>query len=184
MKSAKHMYGIIASLLILMSCNKRDPCIARQIGEFKKSRICVDTDSLVELCGHLSENRNNNIIQYAFVMYVDNEACSTCILKEMDKWELYLEEMSGCKLSFLPVFVPDRQNVHEFIYKATSLNNSFPIYIDTSGYFVRKNPSLTKIRVSNTFMVNSDGEVVIVGNPTKNPNIKQLVKSFLDENNR
>lgn len=163
-------------VIFLSSCKNKS--MIEQVTEFKKFPIIINVDSMYEISRRESVSITKEF-KYVFVMYVDSLSCSMCVLKEMNKWELYMDSLSEHKCVFYPIFSPKRQDKAEFEYKVKALNISFPIYVDTAAIFERTNPKIKNMRSFNTFMLDDGGNVLIIGNPTKNKRIEELVDRFL-----
>lgn len=165
--------------IVLMGC-KLTPTKGKTISAFQDKNIKFDTDSML-VVKSTSNNYDRNF-KFAFVMYVDSTSCSKCILNELDKWSLYLNEMPEGILTFYPIFTPAKCDRREFFYKCRSLTLPYPVYIDTLGTLVRENPILNIIGGANVFLIDSGGKVLLIGNPTKNPDVRKTVDRIFTNN--
>lgn len=180
----KNFYlGLALSIVLIFeySC-MRNSSLDERISELRKNRIYVNTENMKKVKGHF-DKKNLNQSRYIYVMYVDSVSCSLCTLKEMNKWVQYMEEMSSYNIHFMPVFVPMKRDLPEFIYRVKAMDLPFTVYIDSLGCLEKDNIALGALGNLNTFMIDKEGQVVIVGNPTRNHSIKELVRKYIEKQN-
>ena len=113
-------------------------------------------------------------MQYKILNYIDTNGCSMCRLK-LYEWKLLKEELDSLHMSLPIIFIAHLEN-----YKAlTAMQkiNKFPIPIirDTSGYMIEQNhfPSNPLLQ---TFLLDENNRVLIIGNPIHNRQIWELYK--------
>jgi len=64
------------------------------------------------------------------------------------------------------------------------MNVSFPIYVDTTKTFRRNNPQINDLSATHVFLINSNNNIVLVGNPLLNPKIEEMSLKIFEEKNR
>lgn len=64
------------------------------------------------------------------------------------------------------------------------MNVSFPIYVDTTKIFRRNNPQINDLSATHVFLINSNNNIVLVGNPLLNPKIEEMSLKIFEEKNR
>lgn len=90
-----------------------------------------------------------------------------------------MEEMSAFNINFMPVFKPMKRDLPEFVYRVKAMNLPFTVYIDSLGVLEEDNTSLRDLGDWNTFIIDKEGQIIIVGNPIRNHGIKEMVKEYL-----
>lgn len=65
------------------------------------------------------------------------------------------------------------------IIKKDTLFNAY-IYVDTTNIFERNNPRLPANKLLHTFLINSQGNVELIGNPITNMEIKKLLIKMIN----
>ena len=156
----------------------RNSSLSEKISALKKARIHINTENLTKVTDHIDKKCAKHS-RYTYVMYVDSMSCSLCTLKEMNKWTRYMEEMSAFNINFMPVFKPMKRDLPEFVYRVKAMNLPFTVYIDSLGVLEEDNTSLRDLGDWNTFIIDKEGQIIIVGNPIRNHGIKEMVKEYL-----
>lgn len=128
----------------------------------------VDGSSIVPYQEKLSESR------YNMVVFHSQTECTVCALEKMSDWNALLnwERDGKGKLTF--IFSPSSDKFNEVVsaYRRSGLEHE--IVIDTCGIFLKENTHIPKERAFHTFLLNRKGEVMLVGNPIYNEEIKKL----------
>ena len=118
--------------------------------------------------------RNDSIKNYyTIINYVDSMGCVSCDLN-MGAWKNFIsliDSLSHRKVLFQFVFQPYRVNEIMLILRREQF--TCPIYIDQDCFFDREN-HFPRDKQFCTFLLNSENEVLAIGNPIHNPKIKEL----------
>jgi hypothetical protein len=118
-----------------------------------------------------------------FVVYVDSLECSSCKIGNMyvygDAVDFCSQTDNCCRPVF--VFAPRRADISTVRFKLRHLANEFPILLDSVGVFPRANPHIPTDEQLHTFLLDRDGKVVLVGDPSRNPKLWKLYKSTITE---
>ena len=113
---------------------------------------------------------------YKILIYVDSVGCTSCKLK-LDKWkELieYTDSVTHGNVPFLFFFHP--KNIKEIHYLLKRDGFDHPVCIDINDMLNKLN-KLNKFRTDmtfQTFLLDKNNKVIIVGNPINNQNVKDL----------
>lgn len=115
---------------------------------------------------------------YTIVTYVDSSNCTSCKMRLL-RWSDIIHELNSiCEENVGFVMIVnsnDNAEVNEIINRDKFL---YPIALNGSESFYEIN-SLPDDDKYHTFLLNSDNEVVVIGNPTINPKIKELYKKVV-----
>lgn len=111
---------------------------------------------------------------YRIVSYVDAEGCISCKL-QLPHWKRFLEEVDsanlGGRVPFLFYFYPE--NKSELRLLLERYNFTYPIYIDENDSLNKLNHFPTDVMFQ-TFLLDGNNKVLVIGSPVLNPKIKDL----------
>lgn len=115
---------------------------------------------------------------YKILVYVDTVGCTSCRL-QLNKWLDwidFLDRESTYSISYLFYFYP--KDIDELQNVLKYNNFDLPICIDHEGLLGKLNifPSQAKY---NTFLLNADNRIVLVGNPINNVKVADLYREVL-----
>ena len=175
---------VVLSYEALISCSQGKK-IERKIAKMSEEPIRVVTEGML-VCNVLDSILQNadDKSKLKMVVWADSSECSQCYIRHLDMWkgfvELERENPSGIQYFFILETVPEKLEEMITMIQDTQLDHS--IYIDTAQYFRQHNPTIPSDVMFHTFLLDSDNKVILVGNPTKNKSIYNLLNKILDEN--
>lgn len=143
--------------------------IEEEYARILKGEVSVSFDDM-QCIGNLSVV-NRDVTEYLFVSYIGENQCSTCRLGSLYAWENYINDLRDMGIDVANVVIihhPKNSALDKLRKSILSHRFKFGVYIDSIGIFKRNNPFLSDITELNTFLLNSDGKPVVVGNPTNN----------------
>ena len=79
------------------------------------------------------------------------------------------------------IFSPSTEELANIRLSLSASRFYHPIYVDTSGIFIRENPHLPHNPLFHTFLLDEDNRVVLVGNPLENEKIEELFWKIVKE---
>lgn len=170
---------IIISIFIcscFISCvNKEDKInVENIVQEWKGKEINFPKDMTYTFQGYDTVSYSTNS-QYKILTYIDSFGCTSCKLK-LNKWIefiSYLDSSMSNKIDYIFIFNPKSSGVKDL--KAELYLNNFtkPICLDLKDEFNSLNNFPTEYDFQ-TFLLDSNNRVKIIGNPISNSNIKEL----------
>ena len=111
--------------------------------------------------------------------YVDTTGCTACHLKLFD-WKLFIKELNTFSEDIAFLFVIHSKNYQEFedIQKANKF--TYPVFYDYHANFknITNYPPHPNFQ---TFLLDKNNKVLIIGNPVTNNNIRQLYEYILKQ---
>lgn len=120
--------------------------------------------------------------KYLQVIFVDSVTCSPCFLKQMPRWQTFIDSVRDhhIDLSFVFVFHVKRKEKDRFV-ESMQQDTLFhtPVYLDTTGVFLQSNPNIPQNKMLHTFLLDEDNQVILVGNPVQNRRIRELQDRIL-----
>lgn len=159
------------------SCNtNREQELLKEITLFQSRPINYYQNKLI------SDSMFQGKLKY--IVYSDSINCTSCAINQMDLWNpliKYSKNYEG-QLNFYFIFCPakkDIQRVKLALCKNTALNNL--ILLDTLGEFEKWNPHLPKNKMLHTFLLDENNNVILVGSPLHNKNIRKMFYQVVEE---
>lgn len=174
----KHFY-LLLILFCFFSCkeNKKNNII-QLIQEWKNKEIIFPNHLVFTVLGEDTVNFSFSNTQYRVLSYMDSIGCTSCKL-QLSQWKNFISEvdsLTGPKTAFVFYFSP--KNVDELHYIIRREAFKYPVCFD-------KNDSLNKLNHFpadidfQTFLLDKNNEVIAIGNPIRNPKIKELYMKIL-----
>ena len=110
---------------------------------------------------------------YKVVVFVDSVGCISCKL-QLPKWKEFMHEVDSLSDGNVPfVFFFQTKDVRELRYILRRDNFPHPVCIDTEDSFYRLN-RFPREMMFQTFLVDSENRVKVIGNPIHNLSVKDL----------
>lgn len=110
---------------------------------------------------------------YKVVVFVDSVGCISCKL-QLPRWKEFMHEVDSLSGGNVPfIFFFQTKNVRELRYILRRDNFSHPVCIDTEDSFYKLNRFPGEIMFQ-TFLVDSENRVKVIGNPIHNLPVKDL----------
>ena len=110
---------------------------------------------------------------YKVVVFVDSVGCISCKL-QLPRWKKFMHEVDSLSDGNVPfVFFFQTKDVRELRYILRRDNFSHPVCIDTEDRFYRLNRFPGNMMFQ-TFLVDFENRVKVIGNPIHNLSIKDL----------
>lgn len=165
---------LLATLLLSSSCkeDKKDR-IAHLVTEWQGKQIIFPQDITFTryITGTVEQPIPNT--PYKILVYVDSLGCVSCKL-QLPKWKelmAYTDSISNQKVSCLFFFhVKDYKEIR-YLLKRDGFD--FPIFIDKDDQLNKLNKFPVDITFQ-TFLLDKDNKVVVIGNPIHNLAVKEL----------
>lgn len=120
---------------------------------------------------------------FSLVVYIDSTVCSSCQVRELDKWNTFLSGKWNKSNNIRPYFIfhPSEKDMDILRFTIKSQEFSFPIYLDSIGIFEKRNRFLPTNPIFHTFLLNQQNEIVLVGSPKDNPQIFNMLKETISQ---
>ena len=110
---------------------------------------------------------------YKVVVFVDSVGCISCKL-QLPKWKEFIHEVDSLSDGNVPfVFFFQTKDVRELRYILRRDNFPYPVCIDTEDSFYKLNRFPGEMMFQ-TFLVDSENRVKVIGNPIHNLSVKDL----------
>lgn len=172
-----HFLCVVVVLFQLFGCSER-----------KKHEMVVNEWMGKELempesvCFMIGDGDIESSLDYAdftIVTYVDSAGCSNCKMK-LKEWSEFLNELnlfSDDVVDFRMIVNSKNKGKVKNIVRLTQF--LYPVAIDDGDLFNKEN-NLPKKSEYQTFLLDSDNRVLVVGNPIYNPKIRKIYKDIIN----
>jgi len=178
--------GIFSSLILLsflfVGCTN-DRAIMKKMETIRSRPIdlCFSDMMCLNQDGFISSYGNDTEIPYRVIVFTGPDECSTCALNSLSEWNALLDLEKEKKVQLVFILCPEKSKLESTIkiYQSSGLEHS--ILIDTIGVFLKKNQHIPEEAIFHTFVLDSKGNVILVGNPLKNPKIQELFEKILKD---
>ncbi|MDR1368769.1 MAG: DUF1573 domain-containing protein [Dysgonamonadaceae bacterium] len=112
---------------------------------------------------------------YKILLYVDSMGCTSCKLR-MPEWKKIIQETDSIapdQVGFLVFFYP--RSIKELDYMLMRDQFDYPVFVDEHNEIDKKN-QFPKEMSFQCFLLDENNKVLVVGNPSINPQIWELYK--------
>ncbi|MFC5683651.1 hypothetical protein ACYE2N_00780 [Flavobacterium sp. MAHUQ-51] len=164
--------------LSLLSCNKENKEINNELSEIigKKIELIDSLSYYSQKKGFFKKQQDNSI---KIVTYIDG-GCGSC-LYNLEKWKELMkapELKNVCFLFYIKVY--EKKQVSELI---SEIDFTYPIIADLSNQFYEVN-RLKSDKNYQTFLVDKENKIVLVGNPLYSRKIMKLYFETISKINK
>lgn len=176
----RYSYLILLSFLICVSCDHQN--LEKDLTLMKESIIAMPYKRMIRM--DCTTNADDSLCdeRIMIVNYMNNIDCTLCAVKKFVNNEYLYDSQYGKDLNFLYIVDSDK-TTGEGIYRLMEEYKSRGIvYIDSESSFMKKNPQVMKSELFHTFVMNSSGKVLLVGDPFSNEKMTLLFEKVLREN--
>ncbi|GHU83897.1 hypothetical protein FACS189415_7270 [Bacteroidia bacterium] len=168
---------LILLSLFLVSCHSADKKkkeeITRLVTEWQGKEIVFPKDIIFTRFATDTVDYQVSESEYKVLIYVDSVGCTSCKLQLL-KWKeliAYTDSLTNGSVPFLFFFHPKDIRELRYLFKIDEFD--LPICIDTEDELIRLNRFPVNMTFQ-TFLLNRDNEVVVIGNPIHNLSVKDL----------
>lgn len=171
---------ILTTLLILcISCRESDQeRVARLVQEWQGKEI-IFPEGLV-FTRFVKDTVDYRIpeAEYKVVVYVDSIGCTSCKLKlpEWKKLITHIDSLTDSNIPFLFFFQSKDNTELRFILIQDNFNK--PVCIDQNDLMNKEN-KFPKEQAFQTFLLDKDNKVKVIGNPIQNLAVKDLYLKYI-----
>lgn len=157
---------ITITITIIMFSESSNKAFRKQFDEFVSTPISIpyailDKKNCNEFMDSLEYKKIN------FVFYNDSINCLNCTFNKLIAFlQENREELKNVRI--LHVISTNSRDSKNLYHKLCNLRLYGEVYFDTCNAFRKANPKFPKEKLFHTFLLDNDGKVIYVGNPTNN----------------
>ena len=176
----KHTIPLLLLLLALTTCqDKQTGEVRRLVSEWQGKEILFPRE--ITFTRFVSDTVDFTLPEsrYKVLIYVDSIGCTSCKL-QLPRWKEFItivDSMTRKEVPFLFFFQSNDKKEIRYLLKRDNFDR--PVCLDLSDRLNRLNHFPKDSRFQ-TFLLDKDNKVVLMGNPIHNPQIKEL---YLNEIN-
>ena len=169
----RNAVSILFSFLFILSCIDGRNRIEKQVNEWNNKEILFPGNPVFTSMVKDTVPYRIPKTDYKVVVFVDSVGCISCKL-QLPKWKEFMHEVDSLSDGNVPfVFFFQTKDVRELRYILRRDNFSHPVCIDTEDSFYKLNRFPGEMMFQ-TFLVDSENRVKVIGNPIHNLSVKDL----------
>jgi|AGTN01.2.fsa_nt_gi Protein of unknown function (DUF1573). len=177
------LFWILFSVIIFYSScesHTREKEIAKIVTEWQDKEIIFPDNLIFTKYGKDTIDYQIPVSPYKILMYVDSIGCTSCKL-HLDKWNEFISEVDLSTDGLVPVlFFFHPKDKRELTYLLKRDGITVPVCVDEEDKLnsINKFPSHQDFQ---SFLLDKDNRVVLIGNPVHNNQIKEMYLSLISE---
>jgi hypothetical protein len=173
MKAIK-FYVLLFLLIFSCQTDKRKENTAALVAKWQGKKIVFPEHMVFTRYGIDTVDYQIPDSEYKVLIYVDSTGCTGCKL-QLDKWKEMIAYTNG-EIPFLFFFYP---RDHEELYYLLDMERfDIPVCVDTADELNQINKFSTDIEFQ-TFLLNQRNEVLVIGNPIDNSEMKNKYWEYI-----
>jgi hypothetical protein len=167
---------LLCCMLCLLSCKPKDnrkETLARLVTEWQGKTVVFPDSPVFTRFATDTVDYRIPASGYKVLVYVDSIGCTDCKLR-LPKWKELIQtvdSLTGGAVPFLFFFHPEKTKEIQFLLKRDGFN--LPVCIDLQDTLNRLNRFPAEMTFQ-TFLLDKDNKVVVIGNPVHNIPVKNL----------
>ena len=165
---------IIMFVFTFLSCqDKNKEAMLRLVKEWDGKEIKFPARSVFTIQGKDTVDFDFKDADYKVVTYVDSAGCTSCKL-QLPRWIEFMEELESKTKDNVPfVFVFHPKSAKELRHTLRLHGFNHPVFFDEKDDFNALN-RFPDDMMFQTFLLDKDNKVQVIGNPVLNPQVKEL----------
>lgn len=176
MKTSLRSVVIFASIFFLPTCKEKS-ALSVQIEKLMNSQLTIPQEMKDQFAHDSADMRWRNTVTGLTILTVINGNCGYCV-ESLAKWKELMKEPEFSANNIKYYFLVESED--EFI----SFNNineqndliDYPLIIDRDGLFF-KSMNISPNATLQTFLLDDQSKIVMIGNPTHDLSIKEMYKT-------
>ena len=176
----RQSFLIILSVFFTTSCKTEKGELRLLLEEFEKTQIVLPSDMIMikegKICPYLKRDHKD---MNTMVFYIGEGECSDCRISHLwDYSELFELSQETGTFEIMIIFSPIEEDISYVQDRILSTQFSYPVYLDIHSLFSELNKLPDDIRF-HTFLLDSDGYPILIGNPLNNKRIRTLFNHII-----
>ena len=135
-----------------------DLCLDKMVCRYENRDTCVS---------------DKQCYSYKMIIYMDSMECSPCRISDLYQWNDFIDNKSP-KTKFYFIFSIKKEDIVNSYLALSDADFHYYVYFDTCQAFEKNNKIIPPKRQYHTFLTNAKNEIIMVGNPVENSDIKDL----------
>lgn len=129
----------------------------------------------------ISDDNDNSV---KIVAYVDSMLCTTCLLDYLDRASVFLDSLGDARIDYLCIIRPRNNSIGEIQAAFPTIDSleNVHLLLDTEDQYIKRN-ALDKVPSHlRCFLLDKHDRVMLVGDPIRIYEVRQLYKNTILEN--
>lgn len=164
------------AIALFCSCNSPKRELKRAFGTHVEMPF-----SLRYYSGQYMEYEHDDDALATMLIWYDSTQCSGCKLNAINSLEKYIQfckdTISNVNVDI--VFSPPADVEETFDEAVLNAKCNYPLFVDYVGEFAKSNRKLPKSKNLHTFLLDANGKIVLIGDPTHNNKLWELYKKYI-----
>ena len=169
----------IVYFLIILVCfgctktKKANKILEKQIATLKDDCIIFPNDMIPFCLGN--EYPDTTLLDRSFkmIVYIDKEGCTNCKLRSLIPLYMFMTEYRNLE-NFGVIIILNTNNIDSAKQIIKEINFSATVFFDLNNSFKLLNPHIPQEERLQTFLINENGHVLLVGSPIRNSSLRDL----------
>ena len=172
---------ILLVTVLCYSCENHR--INREIKKIYGTKIDLPNDLLAKIQDKDTIIKVQDDEFVTLIIWYDSLQCASCNVDYIEQWNGVFKYSEDSVKGFRPIiiFTPSKENLLKLELSLKTTDFKYTVYIDYNYSFVNRNPQLSKCKSQNVYLLNKEHEIVLVGNPCYNIQMRQLYKKTIKE---
>ncbi len=172
---------LISIALILSGCYSKEDQNKKVVQEWYGKTVVIPSSLKPKVAGRDTTISASEILDkdYNVLTFVDTTGCTECNLRLYD-WRLLIEEVKQYSKEINFIFVIHSSNFDEISAFAVKNKFNYPLFYDYDNSFAKANKNLPAQPEFQSFLLDNEGKVILVGNPVKNKSLWKLYKKQME----
>ena len=172
--------------IIISACDYSKEKVLKNMEEIRSIPISISYDDMKCLTpDSIAEKKPWIKAKLKLIHYIDSLQCSTCYLQKVAMHDELFRIERESNYEFYNIFIVDPRSNNTSIAKLTAQysNKELPttIFYDSAHVFFDANPQIPKEIMYHTFLLDENNNVIFVGNPLLNPNVKEKMLHIIED---
>lgn len=174
----KNFFLLLLPLLFATACKEQK--IAECLKSFRAESILIPAD-LQKVDGRVQSEVGDAMDGIpVLILYHDSLSCSMCQISHLaDLSDVYALADSLGTFEVMSIFSPREEEYDELMKNIVYRDFEYPVYVDFSGSFRKKNSCIPEDAIFHNFLIDRDGHPVFVGNPAASDELWDLLNKAL-----
>lgn len=169
---------ILIGLALYYFSNKQKWALEKQVVAMTGMHINLSFDHSEAIFNGI-DSTYTSTSKKKLIVFVDSTSCSGCFTTHISDYSEIYKTMFAQNTELIIVMHPLQSRIKEV--KDGLRSESFPVWciIDKEGEFQRNNPDIPRNRLLHTFLLDENNDIFLIGDPLRNPRIKELLFNTL-----
>ncbi len=115
------------------------------------------------------------------IVFVDSTSCTGCFIGKLIEYFDLNDTLKSKSAQLVVILDPKEDHRDDIIERLHHEKFPFWCIVDSIGEFIKKNPDIPDNLLLHTFTLDEDNKIILVGDPSRNQNIRHLLLKVIKE---